>query len=126
MRLLCRGLNSSPRLASRPAPVLLPLRRDERSQALVVLRARRAPLQVLAHPGDRGVGLALAEFELDVAIEQLEALLSADLEPVGTEQAPDQPVGKIRVHLVTSVGSGSASKRSPCSASTARSFRRAS
>ena len=116
------GVDLVPRLASRRAPVLLRLRRDERSEALVVLRARRAPFQVRTHPGDRGVGLALAKFELDVAIEELEALLAAHL---GPRRGPSRRPGSEspgREHRVSSRHLRRIEFRlesdSPCSAST--------
>jgi hypothetical protein len=50
----------------------------ERAQALVVLAARRASLEVGAEAGEMRVGAG--ELELHVLVEKLEALLAGDLE----------------------------------------------
>ena len=41
----------------------------------MVLSAGRAALEMLAHPGKPGVGVRARDFELDVLIEEVEALL---------------------------------------------------
>ena len=45
----------------------------------MVLAAGGAALQVLAQPGQPRIGVLAGELEVDVLVEQLEALLAADL-----------------------------------------------
>src|SRR5262245_60196598 len=84
-------------------------------EAVVLLAARRAAVEVRAHPGPRRLRVAAAELQLDVLVEPLEALVAADLGSIGSEQPVEQ------VHL----GPPSPAT-SPRSASRARSLRRAS
>ena len=56
---------------------------DERPQAVVLLAARGAAFEVVAHPRDATVGVRALQLQLDVPVEQLEALLAADLVPFG-------------------------------------------
>src|SRR5262245_27553180 len=86
---------------------------DEFAQALVVLAAGRAAGEVGAHPGHLALGLAAGELGLDVLVEAVEAVLAAELGPLGAEH----PVDQRSVH--------GAAPRS-WSASAARSRRRAS
>jgi len=77
-------------LLASPAREFLP---GDLAQALVLLAARRAALEVLAHPGDLSVGVVAGELGLDVLVEQLEALVAADLAALRAEQAGEQVVG---------------------------------
>jgi hypothetical protein len=52
---------------------------DQVAQALVVLVAGRAALEVSAHAGEASVGILARDLEVYVLVEQLEALLAADL-----------------------------------------------
>src|SRR5215211_455336 len=74
------------------AGAVLRLGRDQRPQARVVLPAGRAALEVSAHAGDRLVGAAARQLELDIPVELLEALLAADLGPSGAEQPANELV----------------------------------
>lgn len=67
---------------------------DEGTEAGVILLARGAADQVSLHPGDGRVGVVAGEFEVDVAVELLEALLAADLRPSRSEQ-PSQRLGAV-------------------------------
>src|SRR4051794_41891234 len=60
---------------------------DERAQALVVLPARGAALQMRGHAGDRGLGIAAGELGADELAEALQALLAADLRARPAQQA---------------------------------------
>ena len=82
---LQKGVSSSLATA-RGAELTSGLEAHEVAQALVVLVAGRAALQVLAHPGHRASASAPAQLELDVLVEQLEALLAADLGAGRAEQ----------------------------------------
>ena len=55
--------------------------KQQLAQAIVILGAGRAAMQVRAHPGNRrvGVGVGAGELELDVAVELVEALLTGEL-----------------------------------------------
>src|SRR3954469_11950888 len=53
--------------------------RKQGPQALMVLGACRAALEMGPQPGDRGVGLDAGELQLHVAVQLLEAALTADL-----------------------------------------------
>jgi hypothetical protein len=64
--------------------------RDELAKALVVLVAGRAALQVCAHARETGVSVLACEFEVDILVEQFEALVAGDLGLCGSEQAADQ------------------------------------
>jgi hypothetical protein len=52
---------------------------DEVPEAPVVLVARRTAFEVRAHARDLPIGVRFGQFELDVAIELLEALLAGQL-----------------------------------------------
>ena len=56
----------------------------------MVLSAGRATDQVWAHAGHRGVRVSPAQLHLDIAIELLEALLAAELRPVGAQKALEE------------------------------------
>jgi hypothetical protein len=58
---------------------------DELEEALVVLAAGRAAFEVGAHAGDLLLGFSTREFQFDVAVELLEALLAGQLRPHRTE-----------------------------------------
>jgi hypothetical protein len=51
----------------------------------VLLPGRRAALEVVAHPRDAPVSVLALEFELDVLIEAVEALLTGELVARGAE-----------------------------------------
>src|SRR3954452_11688808 len=88
---ILRSVLRSPPSASRWSESLL-ARVEERGEALVVLAAGGAPVQVRAHAGNGQLGVAPGQLELDVAVEVLEALLAAELVAGGPEQAVDDPV----------------------------------
>src|SRR6185436_9883369 len=67
------------RAPQRSARVARAVAADQLAQALVVLAAGGAALEVRAHPGHPGLGVLTGELELDVLVEALEALLAADL-----------------------------------------------
>ena len=48
--------------------------------------ARRAAGEMRAHSRNRGVGVAAVDLQLDVGVEQLEALVAADLRAGRTQQ----------------------------------------
>src|SRR5919197_387957 len=85
---------------------------EEVAQAVVILAAGGAALEVGAHAGHRGVGVCAGELELDEAVELVEARLAGQLRLHWAEQAADV----IAVHGASS----------PRSASAERSRRRAS
>ena len=60
---------------------------DQRDEALVVLLAGRAALEVGAHAGHGRVGVRAGQRELDVAVELLEALLAGQLGSGGAEES---------------------------------------
>src|SRR5204862_3386759 len=74
------------------AEISVVLSGHERPQALVVLGARGAPLEVRAHVRDQLVGGLPGELELDVAVELLEAGLARQLRPLGPHEPVDQTV----------------------------------
>jgi hypothetical protein len=82
----------------------------ERAQALVLLSAGGAALEVRAHAGDRAVRVAAGELQVDVLVEEVEAVVAADLGPVGAEQ----PDAVIAGHRVPSTASRSL-RRASCS-----------
>src|SRR5205085_8136785 len=98
---------------------------DERAQALVLLAARGAAVEVRAQPGHRGVRVLAGELELDVPVELREALVAAELGPGGAEQPSERllQVGPF-AHLVSS--SSHVSSAVPESRRCLRSFWRAS
>src|SRR4051794_23297106 len=93
----------TPELAAPPGPVL----RDavafavavvgghQREEALVVLLAGRAALEVSAHPRHRRVGVGAGQRQLDVAVELLEALLAGQLGSGGGQDAGQAPQGVV-------------------------------
>src|SRR5918994_2814818 len=62
---------------------------DERAQALVLLPAGGAAFEVRPEARDGGVGVGSDQLQLDVTVEQLEALVAADLGLRGSEQTAD-------------------------------------
>ncbi len=54
----------------------------------MILVAGRATLEVCPHAGQRRVGVRSGDFEIDVLIDQLEALLAGDLRADGSEGSP--------------------------------------
>ncbi|HEX5174793.1 MAG TPA: hypothetical protein VFV91_11695 [Gaiellaceae bacterium] len=64
------------------------LARDEFEQAVVLLPAGRAALEVGAQAGQRRVGRLARELEFDVAIELLEADIAAHFGVGGSEEPP--------------------------------------
>src|SRR5262245_60541598 len=76
---------------------LIPVRScDQLAQALVVLGAGRAALQMLAHTGQARVGVLTRELQLDVLVEQLEAVLAGHLVS-GRPQKPGDQVATLVV-----------------------------
>jgi hypothetical protein len=63
--------------------------RDELEQEIVLLAARRAPLEVGFHPGDFGVCVVSGDLELDVAVEMGKALLTGQLGSSWAEYASE-------------------------------------
>lgn len=75
---------------------------DVSVQAVVILEAGRAPVQVRTQPGNRRIGIGSGQFELDVAIERVKALLARDLwsdRPENASEALTIEVGA--VHAVS-------------------------
>ena len=97
---------------------------DQGAQALVLLTARRAALEMGAQPRNRSVGIGARQLELDVAVELVEADLSADLLLGRAEQAAERGL-QIRTfgHRASPRCSSSGN---PESSRCVRSFRRAS
>src|SRR4051794_17822424 len=97
---------------------------DERPQALVLLAAGGAAVEVSAEAGDGGVGVLPGELELDVAVEEVEALVAADLRLRRAEEPAERllQIGTVHRHL----SSGWSSSANPRSCRSCRSFRRAS
>jgi hypothetical protein len=56
----------------------------------VILVAGGTALEVSAHAGQAGVGVLAGQLELDVLVEELEALLAADLGIGRSDQSGDQ------------------------------------
>jgi hypothetical protein len=56
-------------------------------QTVAILVAGRTALEVCPHARDRGIGIGAVEFELDVAVQLLKALLAAELRPPGTGES---------------------------------------
>src|SRR5205814_4009920 len=107
-----------------PASGFLLLLAQVGQEAVVVLAAGRAALQVRPQPGDDAVRFGSREFELDVAVQRLEALLAGELRLRGAQHAGETVVVEIRCR-----GHGelpSSARCSPRSESWARSLRRAS
>src|SRR3954466_15532288 len=102
------------------APVRAAL--QQRAQRRVVLRARRAALEVGGHPRDGGLGGGPRELELDEVVELVEADLARHLRPGRAEHAGEAVARLVAHREPPSESSGSR----PCSASWARSLRRAS
>jgi hypothetical protein len=67
------------RLRKSDVGLVLGLRADQGTQALVLLAAGRAAMQVRAQTGKSGVGIVSGDLEIDKAIELFEALVAADL-----------------------------------------------
>src|SRR3954465_3921234 len=102
----------------------IPLAGDEVAQAVEVLRAGGAALEVGVHAGDPRLGRLAGERQLDVAVELLEALLAGQLRGPGAEDpAQDGASFLVALHRVSSP---SVPTRKPRSASASRSLRRAS
>ena len=71
---------------------------DQGAQALMVLIARSAALEVGPHSGHSGVGTGAAELELHVAVELGKALLAGQLRPLRSEESLEQaPAGLPRL-----------------------------
>ena len=100
---------------------------QQRREAVVVLAAGRAALEVRAHARHDGVRVAARALELNLAVELLEALLAGQLRAGGSEQ-PGKQVGGSRAVVVAHERPPRVvdSSASPCSESRARSLRRAS
>ena len=60
---------------------VLTFRADQREQALVILAAGRAALEMRAHARHGGVGVHTGELGLHVAVELREALVAGELRP---------------------------------------------
>ena len=73
----------------------------------MLLAARRAAVEVRAHPGHRGVGIATGGLEVDVLVESLEARVAVDLEAGGPEQRGHDGCS----HVIVSPGSTSLRRR---------------
>src|SRR3954469_23167718 len=102
----------------------IPLAGDEVAQAVEVLRAGGAALEVGLHAGDPRIGGLAGERQLDVAVELLEALLAGQLMGAGTEDpAQDGAAFLLAFHHSSSP---LVPTRKPRWASASRSLRRAS
>src|SRR5919201_5725596 len=98
---------------------------DERAQALVLLAAGGAAVEVGAQSGHDRVRVLAGELELDVLVELREALVAADLRRRGPEQ-PSERLLQIRPFAHLPSLPSHASSASPDSSRCLRSFRRAS
>jgi hypothetical protein len=78
---------------------------DEVPEALVLLAACGAALEVSTKAGDRGVDVGAGQFQLDIPVELLEAGVAADLRLGGAEKALERVVrdGTLR-HIASSWG----------------------
>jgi hypothetical protein len=63
---------------------------DQREQAFVLLAAGWAAVEVCAQTGQDGVGVLVCEFELDVAVELVEADVAADFGFRGPEEPSER------------------------------------
>jgi hypothetical protein len=78
--------------------VALGLRAGQGTQALVLLAAGGAAVQVGAQTRKSGVGIVSGNLEIDIAIELFEALVAADL-GLGRAEQPSEhvlEVGRLR------------------------------
>jgi hypothetical protein len=73
------GLRRRPSASPRRWNLRRAFRDDEREQALVILVARRAALQVRAHTRDRPLDVCSGQLELYEFVEPREALLARQL-----------------------------------------------
>jgi hypothetical protein len=71
---------------------------DEGAEALVVLAAGGAALEVRAQPGDPFVCRLPLQLELDVLVEALEALVAKNLRLARSEQPLEGVVVRLPVH----------------------------
>src|SRR6476620_3295742 len=69
--------------------------RDEVAQAVEVLGAGRAAVEMRAHAGDPGVAGLAGEAQLDVAVELLEALLAGQLRSARAEHPAQERVAVV-------------------------------
>ena len=114
--------------AGRTAAVLrprekAPIAADERAQALVLLAAGGAAVEMGAQARERGVGVLAGELELDVAVELVEAVVAADL---GLAGPSSRPSACFEIGSFVIVSSSQSSSARPRSSRCSRSLRRAS
>src|SRR5438128_1258941 len=63
---------------------------DERVEAVVVLGAGGAALEVGVHAGHGGIGVCAGELDFDITVEVLEALLAGELGTAGAAHAAEE------------------------------------
>ena len=64
--------------------------RQQISQAVVLLGARRAAGQVLTHPGHPHVSVLAGKLTVDIDVEQVKTFLAGELGARGAEQRGDE------------------------------------
>ena len=97
---------------------------DKGAEALVLLSAGGAALEMCSQAWNGRVGVLPSELKLDVAVELLEAGIAADLGSRGAEEAAERLLHVWMLHQF--VSSGRESSESPSSARCLRSLRLAS
>src|SRR5918994_1571300 len=109
--------------AARAAPLQSLLAANQGVQALVLLTAGGAAIEMRAQTGDRRVCVLASELQFDVAVELVEADIAADLRPDGAQEAAEC---LLQVGSLHQCSSKSASMDRPRSARCVRNLRRAS
>jgi hypothetical protein len=100
---------------------------EEGAKGLAILGTCRAALEVCPHAGKRGVGIGSGELQFDIAVQLLEALLTADLGVSWADDASDQTITLVRpdpAHVLS--GSSFPPRHTPRVDRLALSFSRAS
>src|SRR5262245_12093287 len=115
---LCRGPRAS-YLLQRPVIAY------ECEQALVLLAAGRAALEVRMQPGGGRVRICTCDLELDVLVEACEALVAADLGLSRPDEAPERLL-QISAFVHVSSSESHVWSANPESPRCLRSFRQAS
>lgn len=87
-----RPPSSSQRAAARPLVVCrsVVFRRDELTQAVMVLSTGRTTLKVCTHARDGGISIASGDLQVDVAVEVLKAFFAGDLRSSRAQQSIPQ------------------------------------
>ena len=115
--------SGSYQMARSALSAVLPRAAEQREQAVMILTAGRAAAKVNAHHRHLDVGRPAGQFELDIRVEDIEALLTAKLGTGRPDQVSDV-AGPVIWHVPGHLRSPSTP--SPRIASAARSLRRES